>query len=136
MEGYDKRYTFWQGYRNAMSHLTDEQELRLRRAIDDFAFDGVMPEFEEAILALAWELIIPSLQKSMKLSEAGQRGGRGNKKPAEKGAFKGALKPVESQLADPFKPPFNEVEEEGEVEKERADKLRSFYSQTVQTVQA
>ena len=141
MEGYERRYSFFEGYYRAMAHMSDEQELEFRRAIDSYAFDGVEPEFEDGMLSMAWDLVVSSLSKSLKLSNAGRKGGRGNKKQAEalKGAFKGALKPSESPLKtheEAFKPPFNEeeVEEEIEVEEEktRHAKLLSFYSQTAE----
>lgn len=138
MEGYERRYSFFEGYYRAMAHMTDEQELEFRRAVDRYAFEGEVPEFHDHMLLMAWDLIITSLDKSIKLANAGQKGGRGNKKQASdvasKGASKGALKPVEKEteaFKQALKGAFNEVEEEGEVEEEknRHDKLLSFYSQ-------
>ena len=138
MEGYKRRYSFFEGYYRAMAHMTDEQELELRRAIDRYAFEGEVPKFHDPMLSMAWDLIITSLDNSIKLANAGQKGGRGNKKQASEvasnGASKGALKPVEKEpeaFKQALKGAFNEVEEEGEVEEEknRHDKLLSFYSQ-------
>lgn len=137
MEGYERRYSFFEGYYRAMAHMTDAQELEFRRAIDSYAFEGEVPEFQDPMLLMAWDLVICSLDKSIKLSNAGRKGGRGNKKHAEKGAIKGAFKPGEQGFEatyEAFKHPFNEEEEEGEVEEEKEEdarhaKLLSFYSQ-------
>lgn len=134
MEGYERRYSFFEGYYRAMAHMTDEQELEFRRAVDRYAFEGEVPEFHDPMLLMAWDLIITSLDKSIKLANAGQKGGRGNKKQASKGALKGASKPTENNpeaFKQASKGAFNEGEEEGEIEgeEERHAKLLSFYSQ-------
>ena len=134
MEGYERRYSFFEGYYRAMAHMTDAQELEFRRALDRYAFDGEVPEFKDPMLLMAWDLIITSLDKSIKLANAGQKGGRGNKKQASKGALKGASKPTENKqeaFKQASKVAFNEGEEEGEIEgeEERHAKLLSFYSQ-------
>lgn len=127
MEGYDRRYTFWQGYRNAMNHLSDEQELSLRRAIDAFAFDSEVPEFDEPILALAWELIVPSLDKSLKQSQGGLKG---KAKSMETVAKRNSNNPNRVPKLGTHGATPLEVEEEKEMEKERTKKLLSFYGTT------
>ena len=134
MEGYERRYSFFEGYYRAMAHMTDAQELEFRRSLDRYAFEGEVPEFNDPMLLMAWDLIITSLDKSIKLANAGQKGGRGNKKQASKVALKGASKPNENKqeaFKQASKVAFNEGEEEGEIEgeEERHAKLLSFYSQ-------
>jgi len=107
MEGYDKRYTFWEGFARAMSFMNDAQELEFRRAIDDFCFNGSLPKFEDSVLSVAWQLVIPTLEKSIKLSESGRKGRKVRK---------------ENTLISPLISPLiteEEVEEEIEKEKEK-----------------
>lgn len=139
MEGYERRYMFFEGYYRAMEFMSDEQELEFRRSLDRFAFDGEEPEFDDPMLSMAWNLVITTLKKSLKLSEAGRKGGRGNKKVAfvnplkpEPEGFKGGLKGTDEAL----KPPFNEVkgrEVKGNSD-DRDATLERMYSQSVKVV--
>lgn len=139
MEGYERRYMFFEGYYRALEYMSDEQELTFRRAIDRFAFEGEEPEFEDPMLLMAWNLVITSLKKSLKLSEAGRKGGRGNKKPAfmdaskpDSEGFKGGFKGSDEAL----KGAFNEVKRR-EVKRNDDDRdatLERMYSQSVKVV--
>lgn len=139
MDGYERKYNFFEGYYRAMAHMDDGQELAFRRAIDRFVFEGEVPEFHDPMLLVAWDLVVPSVERSIKLAEAGRRGGRGNKKPDSKEALKGAEKGLKAPLkgsVKAFKPPFNEKEseKEKEIEKEKGAALERMYSQRVRVV--
>ena len=111
MEGYEKRYTMWEGYRNAFAYLTDEQELALRRAMDAYAFDNrKMPNFAEPVLQVAWELLVANIDKSLKLSESGKAGRNKQIKSGPQGGPQATPQGGHSE---------EEKEEEIEIEKEK-----------------
>lgn len=111
MEGYEKRYSFWEGFTRSMQYMSDEQELCFRRAIDEFCFNGKQPSFDDNTLNVAWQLIVATLEKSVKYSESGRLGGRPRKD--EK-----TLKSLSKTLLSPLKTE-EEKEEEIEIEKEK-----------------
>lgn len=118
MPEYTRRYTFFESFYRATKYMNDEQELAFRRAMDELAFEGAEPEFEDPLLQSNWEQVCTTLMRSMRLSEAGSKGAS---KRASKGASKGASK-------------HKECKEEECIEEESADersaKLLSFYNQT------
>lgn len=124
MPEYTRRYTFFESFYRATKYMSDEQELAFRRAIDEFAFEGIEPEFSDPLLLSNWEQICTTLVRSMRFSEAGSKGA--NKRASKgvnnppKGACKGASKHKECKGE--------------ECKEEKGDALDRMYSQRVRVV--
>jgi hypothetical protein len=76
---------FFYSYFEAASMLEDSQRLRFYDAIAEYAFAGVVPDFSDDLpLRLAWTLVLPNIQSSIKSRQNGRRGGRPRKEQEER----------------------------------------------------
>jgi hypothetical protein len=76
------RWKFWESYSNALEVLaaTDEEKAKdFLWAVYRYSSWGEVPEFNDANLAMSWELIKPNLDNSVKAHASGATG----KKKAE-----------------------------------------------------
>ena len=71
------KFSFFESFDRAASKLGDADRLALFDAMRDFAFRGVVPEFE-GVMAIVWDLVEPNITSSIKAQESGSKGGRGN----------------------------------------------------------
>ena len=69
-------FTFFASYYEALQYLPDEDCGVMIKAICEFALKGQEPTFSDPILKGYWTLIRPTLERSIKRSEAGRRGGQ------------------------------------------------------------
>ena len=80
-----KAISFYASYYEVAQRLTDAQRLRFYDGIMNFAFGGVVPDFEDdPILELVWISVMPNVQASVKKSLDGQKGGRPKGKTTKK----------------------------------------------------
>lgn len=69
-------FTFFASYYDALQYLPDDDCGAMIKAICEFALRGNEPTFNNPILNGYWTLIKPTLERSIKRSEAGRRGGQ------------------------------------------------------------
>lgn len=62
------QFTFFRSFYEAMAELEDKERLAFFDAMMAYAFEGVIPEFDSFYLRMAWSLIEPNIQKSIKQS--------------------------------------------------------------------
>ena len=43
----DNKYSFFESYHKALSRVSDERYGRVVRAMSEFAFNGIVPDFED-----------------------------------------------------------------------------------------
>lgn len=85
-----RQFAFFESYQNAIDHMpTDGAKLQMYQAITQYMFNGVAPDFqgeqlEIIALNVAWELVVPILNKSLKRSIAGSMG-KGIERPSMRG---------------------------------------------------
>lgn len=72
-----RKFSFFESFDKIASKLSDEDRLALFDAMRDFAFRGVVPDFD-GTLDLIWDAIEPNITSSIKAQENGRKGGRGN----------------------------------------------------------
>lgn len=95
------RFYFWRSYHEALMDLpSDDERGRFVRAMGEWAFEGVEPEFERGTpLSFAWLLVRDQLAESVRIgrenSENGRRGGR-PKSAAKSGGKTPALSAAKS----------------------------------------
>lgn len=75
-------YRFHRSYHDALKGRSAEERLALFDAMNAFAFDGVDTEFEDPNLAMAWDLIRPNIDSSLKRSQTNANNARGGKAKA------------------------------------------------------
>lgn len=73
----DLRFAFFESYWRALGRLGDAELAAIVRAMCAYAFDGEEPELD-GVCALAWDLIRPNVDKSLKAVMSG-----GSKGPAD-----------------------------------------------------
>lgn len=85
-----QQFAFFESYQNAIDRMpTDGAKLQMYQAITQYMFNGVAPDFqgeqlEIMALNIAWELVVPILNLSLKRSIAGSMG-RGVERPSMRG---------------------------------------------------
>ena len=67
-----KGFTFFASYYDAIDFLDEGNKAKMVLAICEYAFNGVVPNFDNPILSGYWQLMLPTLSKSVKRSVAGQ----------------------------------------------------------------
>ncbi len=74
-------FPFFWTFRSAIDELEDKDQLVLFRAITDYGFFKIDPDFDNTTLRIVWKLIKPLLDKSWTKVKSGQMGGgqKGNK---------------------------------------------------------
>ena len=75
MMGASKGFVFFQSYYLALRGLNDKERLQMYDAMVNFAFDGEEPELPDNLQAF-FELIRPTLEKSIQDRENGSKGGK------------------------------------------------------------
>lgn len=81
-----KHFVFYRSYADALSCISEEDQLKVFHAMMGFAFDGALPDFDlrnDHDCFLCWTLIQPSIQKSMENQMNGSKGGRPPKEPSQ-----------------------------------------------------
>ena len=74
-----KKYSFFESYHKALSRVSDERYGRVVRAMSEFAFIGVEPNFVDDADWVVWELIHPIIARGQEISEARADAGRKGK---------------------------------------------------------
>lgn len=69
-------FTFFASYYEALQYLSDEESGQMIKAICEFAINDIEPVFSNPTLKGYWALVRPTLEKSVKRSQAGRRGGQ------------------------------------------------------------
>lgn len=75
------QFTFFRSYHESTEELDDGERLLFYDSLFDFAFNGVVPEFDNRYLSMAWKLIAPSVEKSIKQSITNAENRRKREKP-------------------------------------------------------
>ena len=75
----DNKYSFFESYHKALSRVTDERYGRVVRAMCEFAFKGIAPNFADDADWIVWELIKPIIERGQEISEARAEAGRKGK---------------------------------------------------------
>lgn len=75
----NKKYSFFESYHKALSRVSDERYGRVVRAMSEFAFIGVEPNFVDDADWVVWELIHPIIARGQEISEARADAGRKGK---------------------------------------------------------
>ena len=79
----DNKFTFFESYHEALSRVPDEQYGRIVRAICNYAFYDVEPDFKDNTDFVAWMLIKPIVDNGKDItkvrSESGAKGGANGK---------------------------------------------------------
>lgn len=73
------RFSFYRSYYEAAKMLPEEEQGAFLMAVAEYAFDGVEPDFD-GMEAMAFILIKPNIDASVKATENGKGGGRPPKK--------------------------------------------------------
>lgn len=76
------KFTIFESYFEAMKMLPEEACGHYIMSVMAYAFDGVEPSFE-GVEQMAWLLMKPNIDASMRRQKAGSKGGRPAEKPAE-----------------------------------------------------
>lgn len=69
-------FTFFESYFDALQYLQDKDFGAIMRVICAYALKGEEPQISDPILKSYWTLIRPTLDRSIKRSEAGRLGGK------------------------------------------------------------
>lgn len=69
-------FTFFASYYEALQYLSDEESGQMIKAICEFAINDIEPAFSNPTLKGYWALVRPILEKSVKRSQAGRKGGQ------------------------------------------------------------
>ena len=78
-----KQFTFYESFYLAIKEIKNEkQQAKIFRAIAEYSLYGKTPELS-GVLKMAWELIKPNLDASIKKSIAGKKGGQAKIKQNE-----------------------------------------------------
>lgn len=89
----DNKYSFFESYHKALSRVSDECYGRVVRAMSEFAFNGIVPNFEDDADWIVWELVKPIIERGQKISEvraeAGHRGKGVSRNKGNRNAAKG-----------------------------------------------
>lgn len=72
----DNKYSFFESYHKALSHVSDERYGRVVRAMSEFAFKGIAPSFADDADWIVWELVKPIIERGQEISEARAEAGR------------------------------------------------------------
>lgn len=79
----ENKFSFFESYHKALSFAPDDSYGRIVKAMAEYYFNGVVPEFTDKIDLMAWNLIKPVLEKGKELTQiranAGRSGGRNGK---------------------------------------------------------
>ena len=79
----DNKFTFFESYHEALSRVPDDQYGRIVRAICNYAFYDVEPDFKDNTDFVAWMLIKPIVDNGREISkvrsESGAKGGANGK---------------------------------------------------------
>lgn len=85
-----KHFMFFESYQRAIEHMpTENMQLQMYQAITRYMFNGIEPDFqgernEITLLNIAWDLVLPTLDLSIKRAMAGSMG-RGIERPSMRG---------------------------------------------------
>ncbi|WP_418256066.1 DUF6291 domain-containing protein, partial [Gordonibacter urolithinfaciens] len=63
-----EQFSFFRSYYEATEELDDAERLLFYDSLFAFAFGGVVPEFDNRYLRMAWNLVAPNVEKSIKQS--------------------------------------------------------------------
>lgn len=74
-----KAFSFFVSFWDVGKMVSDAQRHQLFDAMGYYVFEGVVPSFNDPMLNMAWTLVQPNLDSSIKKSMNGQKGGRGRK---------------------------------------------------------
>lgn len=69
-------YRFHRSYHDALKNRNAEERLALYDAMNAYAFDGIDTEFDDPNLAMAWGLIKPNIDSSLKRSQTNSKNAR------------------------------------------------------------
>ena len=122
------RITFFRSYYEAAQILDADIRLQFYEALLQFAFDGVIPDFDAPILQVAWTLARPNVEKSIANSENGQKGGRPNKKNKKE-----ASKKDETPLSVAENPASAAPKSDKERDEERDGNGGDFYARRLES---
>lgn len=76
--------TFFESYHEAIKRLPDDLRLKLYDAVLDYALNGIEPEFDDDPIAAGYfRLMRPNIDQSQSKREAGQNGGKAERKQNE-----------------------------------------------------
>lgn len=87
-------YAFHRSYYDATRRLSIEHRAMIFDAMNLYAFEGVDTEFEDASLAMAWDLIKPNIDASLKRAKT-------NRNNARKTVAKATAKATAKTVAEP-----------------------------------
>ena len=74
------KFSFYESFYRTVLKLPEEEQLPFLLGMCGFVFDGVFPEYEPGSASdLAYTVIIPHLEASIKGQENGKKGGRPKK---------------------------------------------------------
>lgn len=95
-------YTFHQSYYEATKTLSQEHRVAIFDAMNRYAFEGADTEFEDITLAMAWNLIKPNVESSLKRSKTNSENARKTSaKTVAKTTVKTTAKTSEETVASP-----------------------------------
>lgn len=152
--GCTQAFTFLESFYRQAELMTQEQAHRYLMGLCAFAFDGVVPEFEDdPILRMAWVSTSSAIEANLKQRADGKKGGRPKKTGLDTGVKTPLKTPVsdeenegsegesalqETPLKTPLKPNKRKVKEikvnkrkDGDEECKRQKELERMYNQTV-----
>ena len=71
-----RAFSFFLSYWNTGKMMSDAQRHQLFDSMCLYVFEGITPTFADPTLAIAWTLVQPNLDASIRKSENGKKGGR------------------------------------------------------------
>ena len=117
--------TIFDSYYEAVKLMPEEERGEFALALMGYAFDGVEPEFDGTASQLAWTLIKPTLDASLKGQRDGRKGGRPRgKKNEETDTENPSENPCQKPLSEtptenPCQKPLGKVRRGKELDKEK-----------------
>lgn len=115
------RISIFDNQHEAVKELPEERQGAFWMAFFAYVFDNVEPEFSEPIERMAWNLVLPYIEKSKTAAQNGEKGGR---KPNQKTKTKTKTETkqktkTETKTGNQIeKPPLSELELEHELEQD------------------
>ena len=103
----DNKFSFFESYHRALSHVSNERYGRVVRAMSEFVFMGIVPSFADDADWIVWELIKPIIERGKEISEArsdvGRKGGLNGKGVSRNEGNKNAAKEDNKTIANKSK---------------------------------
>ena len=72
-------FSFFISYHEIIKELSVEDSGAFIKAISNYMFEGIQPEFDNTTLKIAWKAIKPNLDKSLTLSNNSKRANKSRK---------------------------------------------------------